>query len=60
MAKKMKIGVVDLIRGEFVLKCAKYLPDRMEIAAVCEINEETIEKVYARFKCYFRTYNTGN
>ena len=43
--KKMKIGVVGLVRGEFVLKCAKYLPDRMEIAAVCEINEKTIEKV---------------
>lgn len=42
--KKLRIGVVGLIRGEFVLKCAKYLFDRMEIAAVCEINEETIQK----------------
>ena len=42
--KKLKIGVVGLIRGEFVLKCAKYLSDRMEIAAVCEINDGTIQK----------------
>ncbi len=45
MDRKVKIGVVGLDRGVFVLNAAKVLDDKMVISAVCEINDKKIEEV---------------
>ena len=45
MSKKLKIGVMGVNRGNFMLKAAAVLSDEMEIAAICETNDETIESV---------------
>ena len=45
MIKKMKIGVMGVDRGNFMLKAANLLSDEMEISAICETNEKTIENV---------------
>ena len=45
MCKKLKIGVMGVDRGNFMLKAAAVLSDEMEIAAICEKNDKTIESV---------------
>ena len=49
MKKKIRIGVMGLIRGEFVLRVARLMPDDVIMAAVCETNEAQIEKVRPLF-----------
>ena len=44
MAKKFKIGVMGLVRGRFVLRCAENLSDYMEVVAACEIDPAAIEE----------------
>ena len=45
MCKKLKIGVMGVNRGNFMLKAAAVLSDEMQIAAICETNDDTIESV---------------
>ena len=49
MNKKLRIGVMGLIRGEFVLRVARLMPDDVIMAAVCETNEAQIERVRPLF-----------
>lgn len=44
MAERLKIGVMGLDRGVFVLKSALGLAEEMVVTAVCETNEELIEQ----------------
>ena len=43
MSERLKIGVMGLVRGNFVLTSALGLEDQMVVSAVCETNDELIE-----------------
>lgn len=45
MSKKLRIGVMGVDRGNFMLRAAAVLSDEMELTAICETNDATIEKV---------------
>ena len=45
MSKKIKIGVMGVNRGNFMLKAAAVLSDEMEISAICETDDKTIDSV---------------
>lgn len=44
MAERLRIGVMGLERGSFVLRASQGLKDEMVVSAVCEMNDATIEK----------------
>ena len=44
MAERLKIGVMGIERGGFILRASQFLKDEMVVSAVCEINDATIEK----------------
>ncbi len=44
MDTRLKIGVMGIERGVFILRASQFLKDEMVISAVCEINDATIEK----------------
>lgn len=56
MAEKLRIGVMGLVRGAFMLRAAKLLTDDMVISAVCELNDETIEKQRVNFAPETKVY----
>lgn len=45
MDKKIRLGVMGLIRGEFALRAAKLMTDDVVLSAVCETSEKQIENV---------------
>ena len=45
MSEKLKIGVMGVDRGNFMLKAAAVLSDEMELVAICETNDKTIDRV---------------
>ncbi len=45
MNKKIRLGVMGLIRGEFALKAAQLMTDDVVLSAVCETSEKQIENV---------------
>ncbi len=49
MIKKLKLGVMGVDRGNFILKAAQVLSDEMVISAVCEINDKNVERVREYF-----------
>jgi len=45
MSKKLRIGVMGVDRGNFMLRASAVLSDEMELTAICEINDKTVERV---------------
>lgn len=45
MSKKLRIGVMGVNRGNFMLKAAEVFKDEMVISAICETDDKTIDGV---------------
>jgi predicted dehydrogenase len=54
--EKLKIGVMGLKRGNFVMKCGKALSDEMIVSAVCETDRRPIEDLRPYFTPETKVY----
>ena len=57
MDNRIKVGVLGLSRGLFVLQNAKHLSDHMVVTGVCEKEPEILEKAKAHFSEETKIYD---
>lgn len=58
MEKRIKIGVLGLERGSFILKNAKLLSEHIVVTGVCESNSNKLEKMKEHFMPETKVYDT--
>jgi len=57
MDNRIKVGVIGLARGSFILRNAKHLADHMVVTGVCESDPEILEKAKNAFSEETKIYD---